>query len=64
MIPLPTKKRLRRKVDEEYAHLHSIIGCCTVHQVEDSMRKIHGLLLKIKAYGFTPQKETTEIFED
>jgi len=35
----------------------------SVHQVEDTMRQIHIINLKIKAYGFTPQKDPVEIFD-
>lgn len=64
MIPLPSKRKLQRRVDAEYEYLHSIIHCCSVHQVEDCMRRIHILIAKIKSYGKSPQKEINEIFDN
>lgn len=50
MIILPTKRRLERRRDMLYEHLASIMQCASVHQVEDIMRKIHSMNLKLKTY--------------
>ena len=51
-------------IDDEYRRLHSILSVASIHQVECIMRKIHITNLKIKSYGFTPQKDTEELFDD
>lgn len=65
MLILPTRKRLERRRDALYTQLHKILIRGTVHQVEDIMRQIHGINLKLKNY-FTRegQHESEELFED
>lgn len=53
-----------RIIEAEYDKLQGILSVASVHQVEDIMRHIHIINLKIKAYGFVPQKEPEEYFED
>lgn len=64
MIILPTRRRLERRRDALYRQLHSLQSA-SVKQVEDIMRKIHGINLKLKTY-FTRegQHEAEELFED
>lgn len=64
MIIVPTKKRLERRRDALYKHLHSIMQYASIHQVEDIMRKIHGINLKLKTYFQRDNYEPEEIFED
>ena len=61
MIILPTRQRLERRRDKLYSHLHAIAKCASVHQVEEIMRQIHGINLRLKTY-FKPQREPQEIF--
>lgn len=63
MIILPTRRRLVRRRDALYEHLESIIQCASVHQVEDIMRQIHGINLKLRTY-FIKEHEPKEIFAD
>ena len=63
MIILPTRQRLERRRDKLYAHLHAIIDCASVMQVEDIMRQIHGINLRLRTY-FKPVREPDEIFND
>ena len=50
MIELPTRRRLERRRDRLYAHLHSILHNASVIQVENIMRQIHGINLKLRTY--------------
>ena len=61
MIILPTRQRLERRRDKLYIHLHNIVNCASVCQVEDIMRQIHGINLRLKTY-FKPQREPQEYF--
>ena len=62
MIILPTRQRLERRRDKLYIHLHHIIDCASVCQVEDIMRQIHGINLRLKTY-FKPQREPQEFIK-
>ena len=65
MILLPTRRRLERRRDALYRQLDSILQCASVQQVENIMRKIHGINLKLKTYFIREgQHEATELFED
>ena len=65
MIILPTRRRLVRRRDALYRQLHAILHHASVSQVEDIMRKIHGINLKLKIYfNREGQHEPREIFED
>ena len=50
MIELPTRRRLERRRDRLYAHLHSILHNASVVQVENIMRQISGINLKLRTY--------------
>lgn len=62
MIILPTRQRLERRRDKLYIYLHQIINCATVCQVEEVMRQIHGINLRLKTY-FKPQREPQEFIK-
>ena len=65
MILLPTRRRLERRRDTLYEHLLSIMQHASVHQVEDIMRQIHGINLKLKTYFQRELRhEPKEIFAD
>lgn len=65
MILLPSSRRLERRRDALYEHLHAIMQHASVHQVEDIMRTIHGVNLKLKTYFERELKhEPKEIFPD
>ena len=63
MIILPTRRRLERRRDALYVHLHEIIHCASVHQVEDVMRQIHGINMRLRSY-FIREHEPEELFEE
>ena len=63
MIILPTRQRLIRRRDALYQKLDSIVSCASVHQVEDILRSIHSINLKLRTY-FVKKHEPKEIFED
>ena len=63
MIILPTRKRLERRRDKLYAHLESVINCATIHQVEDILRQIHVINLRLRTY-FKKEREPEEYFLD
>ena len=64
MIVLPTKRRLERRRDALYERLHAI-NDASVHQVEDIMRKIHGINMKLRTYFIREnEREHKELFED
>ena len=50
MIELPTRRRLERRRDRLYAHLHYILHNASVIQVENIMRQIHGINLKLRTF--------------
>lgn len=65
MIILPTKRRLEQRRDALYRRLHSILHRASVSQVEEIMRRIHTINLKLVTY-FTREGDyetTTEIFD-
>ena len=65
MIILHTRRYLERRRDTLYEHLLSIMQHASVHQVEDIMRQIHGINLKLKTYFQRDLKhEPKEIFPD
>lgn len=64
MIVLPTRRRLERRRDALYKQLHLYLLRLPVHEVEDIMRKIHGINSKLKTYFIREGYEPTEIFED
>ena len=65
MIILPTRRRLERRRDALYKNLLKNIHRASVWQVEDIMRKIHTINLRLRTYFDRDEKyETREIFED
>lgn len=65
MIVLPTRRRLERRRDALYKHLHSALQDVPVRTMEDIMRKIHGINLKLRTYFIREgQHETAEFFEE
>jgi len=50
MIELPTLRRLERRRERLYAHLHSILQNASVVQMENIMRQIHVINLKLRIY--------------
>ena len=50
MIELPTRRRLERRRDRLYAHLHSILHNASVVQVENIIRQIHSINLRLRTY--------------
>lgn len=65
MIILPTRRRLERRRDALYRNLLKNIHRASVWQVEDIMRKIHTINLRLRTYFDRDEKyETREIFED
>lgn len=63
MIVLPTRKRLIHRRDALYDKLHDSLQCASVHEVENIMRKIHSINLKLRTY-FLQKHEPKEVFED
>ena len=63
MILLPTRQKLIRRRDALYEKLWSIIPCCSYQQVEEYMRRIHGINLKLRTY-FIREHESKELFLD
>mgnify|MGYP006908797419 CR=1 FL=1 len=61
MIALPSRRKLQRQIEEEYAHLDRIYPY-SVDQLEKSMRKIHILVYRMRSYGIT-QDENRFYFE-
>ena len=61
MIILPTRKRLERRRDKLYAHLESIINSASIHQVENILRQIHVINLRLRTY-FKREREPEEYF--
>lgn len=58
MIQLPSRKRLRQRVLDEYAHLNGIITWAHIHEIEAIMRRIH--ILNNKLNSFTQIKDDEE----
>ena len=54
--------RLIRRRDALYDRLDQMIHCASVHQVEDILRRIHQINLKLKTY-FERDHEPKEIFD-
>lgn len=64
MIILPTRRRLERRRDALYKYLDTIVTSASVHEVEDIMRKIHSINIKLRTYFIREgQNEATELFE-
>ena len=63
MIILPTRKRLISRRDALYDKLKSSLQCASIHEVEDIMRKIHNINLKLRTY-FIQKHEPQEFFDD
>ena len=63
MIILPTRRRLEARRDKLYSHLEAIVNCASIHQVEDILRQIHIINLRLKTY-FKPNREPEEYFND
>lgn len=63
MIILPTRKRLEKRRDKLYAHLESIINSASIHQVENILRQIHVINLRLRTY-FKREREPEEYFLD
>lgn len=64
MIVLPTRRRLERRRDALYKQLHLYLHSLSIIEVEDIMRKIHGINFKLKTYFIREGHEPTEIFEE
>ena len=65
MILLPTRRRLVRRRDALYEHLDSVLHSASVHQVEDIMRKIHSINLRLRTYFIREnEREPKELFEE
>lgn len=63
MIILPSRQKLLHRRDRLYAHLASIIHVASVHQVEDVMRRIHSINIRLRTY-WKDGREPKEIFLD
>ena len=63
MILLPTRRRLERRRDKLYALLHTKVTVASVQQVEDILRQIHSINLRLLTY-FKYNKEPNEVFVD
>ena len=50
MIELPTRRRLERRRERLYAHLDSILHNASVQRVEDIMRQVHSINLRLRTY--------------
>lgn len=50
MIELPAREILTEHRDTLYKHLTSIVGCASVHHVEDVVREIHLVNSKLRGY--------------
>ena len=65
MILLPTRRRLERRRDALYKRLQAVLTIASVHEVEEIMRKIHSINLKLKTYFIREgHHEAEELFED
>lgn len=65
MIVLPTRRRLERRRDALHRYLATIATSASIHAVEDIMRQIHGINLKLRNYFIREgQHEAAELFEE
>jgi hypothetical protein len=65
MIVLPTKRRLERRRDALYKQLHLYWQRISVHDMEEILRKIHGINFKLKSYFIREgEHEAAELFEE
>ena len=65
MIVLPTRRRLERRRDRLYQYLEIILHSASVHQVENIMRQIHSINLRLRTYFKSEiARESKEIFID
>lgn len=64
MIELPTRRRLVRRRDRLYLRLWTILSCCTYQQVEEIMRQIHNINLRLRTYFNNGKPEPEELFID
>ena len=62
MIELPTRRRLERRRDRLYAYIDSILHSASAVQVENVMRQIHSINLRLRTYF--KNKEPQELFID
>lgn len=63
MILLPTRRRLINRRDELYSKLNNVIECGSVQHLEQIMRQIHCINLKLRTY-FIRKHEPKEVFDD
>lgn len=56
MIPLPSKQKLIVRRKALYDKLDNIIQFCSIEQVEETMREIHRINMRIRTY-FVRKKE-------
>ena len=63
MIVLPTRRKLERRRDRLYAQLTNILLTSSIHQVENIMRQIHFINLRLRTY-FKSAREPKEIFSE
>lgn len=65
MIVLPTKRRLERRRDALHEKLDTILQCASIHQVEEIMRRIHSINLRLRTYFIREnEREHKELFEE
>ena len=69
MIVLPTRRKLERRRERLYAQLKNILLTSSIHQVENIMRQIHAINLRLKNYfqrdmNHEPQEKFIEQEED
>lgn len=65
MIVLPTRRKLERQRERLYAQLKNILLTSSIHQVENIMRQIHAINLRLKNYFQRDMNhEIKEIFID
>jgi len=65
MIVLPTRRKLERRRERLYAQLTNILLTSSIHQVENIMRQIHAINLRLKNYFQRDMNhEPQEIFID
>lgn len=63
MIVIPTRRRLERRRNALYQHLQSVLHHASTQQVEDIMRQIHTINLRLLNY-FIHANEPKEIFPE
>lgn len=65
MIELPTQRRLERRCERLYAYLNKILHKATIQEVENVMRQIHFINLKIRIYfKGSMDRQPQELFID